>query len=51
VALSDDEQALLARLRRDAPHDPHNQTADAYYDGEQRVEQLGLAFRRSCGSS
>jgi hypothetical protein len=44
VALSDDEQALLGRLTATLPRTIRsNQTADAYYDGEQRVEQLGLA--------
>jgi hypothetical protein len=45
VALTDDERDTMGRL------DPqirraqrHNRVMDAYYDGEQRVEQLGLAI-------
>lgn len=44
MALSDDERDLLNRLAGTLPRTVRrNRIADAYYDGEQRVEQLGLA--------
>jgi hypothetical protein len=45
VALSDDEKATLARLETEINRGKrHNHVMDAYYDGEQRLEQLGLAI-------
>jgi hypothetical protein len=45
VALSDDEKATLARLETEINRGKrHNHMMDAYYDGEQRLEQLGLAI-------
>jgi hypothetical protein len=45
VALSDDEKTTLARLEIEIMRGHrHNRIMDAYYDGEQRVEQLGLAI-------
>lgn len=44
MALSDDERETLGRLSATLPRIYRaNEIADAYYDGEQRVEQLGLA--------
>ena len=44
MALSDEERDTLGRLTATLPRVVRrNQVADAYYDGEQRVEQLGLA--------
>jgi hypothetical protein len=44
VALSEDELATLGRLQGTLPRVQRaNRSWDAYYDGEQRVEQLGLA--------
>jgi hypothetical protein len=44
VALSEAERDTLGRLSATLPRTyRRNQTADAYYDGRQRVEQLGLA--------
>ena len=44
MALSDDERDTLNRLAGTLPRVARRNTiADAYYDGEQRVEQLGLA--------
>lgn len=44
MALTDDERATLGRLERQLlkAQRPHR-TLDAYYNGRQRVEQLGLA--------
>jgi hypothetical protein len=45
VALSDDEKADLVRLNAKVIRQQRrNRLAWAYYDGEQRVEQLGLAI-------
>jgi len=45
VALSDDEKTLLNRLWTKIQRaQRHNRLLDAYYEGEQRVEQLGLAI-------
>lgn len=44
MALSDEERETLGRLSATLPRTyRRNEIADAYYDGEQRVEQLGLA--------
>jgi hypothetical protein len=45
VALTDDERSLFGRLTATLPRTVRrNKVKDAYYDGEQRVEQLGLAI-------
>ncbi|MET0426267.1 MAG: phage portal protein [Actinoplanes sp.] len=45
MALSDDEKDTLTRLEIEIMRGHrHNQVMDAYYNGEQRVEQLGLAI-------
>jgi hypothetical protein len=45
MALSEDEQTILGRLQGQLTRaQRHNRVMDAYYDGEQRVEQLGLAI-------
>jgi hypothetical protein len=45
MALSDDEKAVLTRLEVVIMRGhQHNHKMDAYYDGEQRLEQLGLAI-------
>jgi hypothetical protein len=45
MALSSDEQALFDALRDElAAVAPALDTLDAYYDGQQRLEQLGLAI-------
>jgi hypothetical protein len=45
VALSLDEQAIVDRLSNDlVTMQPKFDKADAYYDGAQRLEQLGLAI-------
>jgi hypothetical protein len=44
MALTEDEQTTLTRLQGQLTRaQRHNRVMDAYYDGEQRVEQLGLA--------
>lgn len=45
MALSEDERVILGRLTATLPRKVrHNRVRDAYYDGEQRLEQLGLAI-------
>jgi hypothetical protein len=45
VALSDDEKVLLSRLQiKVGRTKTRNKLLEAYYEGEQRVEQLGLAI-------
>ncbi|GIF08669.1 phage portal protein [Actinoplanes siamensis] len=45
MALSDEERELFGRLTANLPRVVRqNKILDAYYDGEQRVEQLGLAI-------
>lgn len=45
MALSDDEKALLGRLQiKMGRAQRRNKVLEAYYQGEQRVEQLGLAI-------
>ena len=45
MALSDDEKVLLGRLHAKARRqERRNRLLEAYYEGEQRVEQLGLAI-------
>jgi hypothetical protein len=45
MPLSEDEKAILARLETEIHRGwRHNHTMDAYYDGRQRLEQLGLAI-------
>jgi hypothetical protein len=45
MPLSDDEKATLARLETEIHRGwHHNHVMDAYYDGRQRLEQLGLAI-------
>jgi hypothetical protein len=45
MALSDEEKDALTRLEIEIGRGHiHNRIMDAYYDGEQRVEQLGLAI-------
>lgn len=45
MALSDDERETLGRLSAALPRAVRrNQVADAYYNGQQRLEQLGLAI-------
>jgi hypothetical protein len=45
VALSDDEKTLLSRLQiKVGRTSRRNKLLEAYYEGEQRVEQLGMAI-------
>ena len=45
MALSDDEKTILTRLQTKVMRtERQNRILDAYYEGEQRVEQLGLAI-------
>lgn len=45
MALSDDEKTVLSRLYMKVQRtERRNRILDAYYEGEQRVEQLGLAI-------
>jgi hypothetical protein len=45
VALSDDQKATLGLLEAEINRGRHhNRVMDAYYNGEQRLEQLGLAI-------